>query len=247
MIVYLAAVKPIWKQIPDLKDYYLLTSFYEYHNQKKLPEYVYQEKHIADSGAFSTFKSLEQAKKMDWDNYVNKYINFVKETKSKLYFEMDIDSVVGLQKVEYYRKLMQDKIGYSPIPVWHANRKWEYYQMMCEEFEYVALGTTQFAPEGKLIRKNPAILKKFINEAHSKGAKIHGLGFTSQPWLEVLDFDSVDSTSWLASKFGVLHYFNGCRCEIVKKKNDTDRMIGRTSDYHVRNFYEWTKYQKYKL
>lgn len=247
MIVYLAAIKPMWKKIPNLSDYYILTSFYEWHMAKKLPDYVYwEEKHIADSGAFSTFKDINEAKNLDWDGYVKKYINFLKETKSKLFFELDIDAVVGLNKVEYYRNKIEDAIGIPPIPVWHKERKWEYYQMMCEKYPYVALGTTKANPEGVQMRAEPQVLKTFIDYAHEKGAKIHGLGFTSTKWLKVLNFDSVDSTSWNSAQYGSICQFTGQDMKLFTKPAGM-RLKGKTSDYHVRNFLEWGKYQKYKL
>lgn len=247
MIVYLAGIKPIYKKLENVKDLYVLTSFIDYHNSKTLPEYVYQEKHITDSGAFSTFKEIEEAKKYDWDKYMKKYINFLKETGAKLYFELDIDAVVGLPKVEYYRKWLEDATGIAPIPVWHWNRKWDYFEWMCENYPYVSIGTTPATYEGALMRKKPEIIKKFIQTAHDKGAKIHGLGYTDTNWLKVLDFDSVDSTSHVCHKFGQLHYFNGSTIETVKRKNKDDKMIGKTSDYHILNIAEWIKYQKYML
>jgi hypothetical protein len=246
MKVYLAALGQLYKDV-DWKGAYILTSFYELKKAKVLPEYVYEETHIADSGAFSTFKSVQEAKKMDWDDYVKRYINFVKETGNKLYFEMDIDVVVGLDKVHYYRKQMEDAIGYQSIPVWHSTRKWDYFLMMCETFPYVSLGTTKATRAGEMIRKNPAILDKFIKTAHSMGTKIHGLGFTSQPWLDVLNFDSVDSSTWLNAKYGVIFHFNGRHCKIVKKKNKDDKLIGICANYHRHNFDEWLKYQKWML
>jgi hypothetical protein len=247
MIVYLAGVKNIYKQIENPKGLYILTSFIDFQNSKSLPDFLYGERHITDSGAFSTFKDINEAKNKDWDGYMKKYISFLKEIKAKLYFELDIDAVVGLNKVEYYRKQLEDATGVAPIPVWHSNRKWDYFEMMCENYPYVSIGTTTATNEGSLIRKNPAVLKKFIQTAHNKGAKIHGLGFTDTKWLKVLDFDSVDSTSHVCHKYGQLHYFNGSHIEVVKRKNKDDKMIGKTSDYHILNINEWIKYQKYML
>ena len=53
MIVYLAGFKTIEKDwITPIKDIYLLSSFWE-HKSGKFGDYVKQEKHILDSGAFS--------------------------------------------------------------------------------------------------------------------------------------------------------------------------------------------------
>ena len=54
------------------------------------------------------------------------------------------------------------------------------------------------------------MLKWFIDQAHSAGTCIHGLGFTNTTLLPFLKFDSVDSTTWLSgSRFGQIYFFNG--------------------------------------
>ena len=160
MIIYLAGIETYnsyFGQVPD--DVYILCTYYHYHGKKKIPDFAFHDGHILDSGAFSTFKDISKAKTFDWDSYVKRYIEFIKRTKQKLFFELDIDSVVGLQKVEYYRDMIADAVGIAPIPVWHSNRKWDYFEMMCENFPIVAIGTTSANADGKLIRKNPEILK----------------------------------------------------------------------------------------
>jgi len=245
MIVYLAGIETYYsyfKRVPE--DVYVLCTFFHYHTKKEIPEYAYSPRHILDSGAFSTFKDPIKARNFDWDNYVKRYIEFIKKTNQKLFFELDIDCVVGLEKVEYYRKMIEDSVGIAPIPVWHSNRKWEYFEMMCEEYPMVSLGTTSANADGKKIRSNPEILKKFINTAHKHNSKINGLGFTNIPWLKELKFDSVDSTSWISGqKFGIIHKWNG-RDMVQYKRGDNQRMINPEKRlFH--NFNEWVEFQKY--
>ena len=243
MIVYLAGFKTIEQMYPSsTEDIYLLSSFFE-HKGGKYGDYVKQDRHILDSGAFSTFKDIAAARSMDWDLYVRKYIAFIKATNQRLFFELDIDAVVGLPKVEQYRDQIAQATGIAPIPCWHSNRKWEGWLKMCEEYPYVALGTTKATPDGVKMRKTPAILSQFIKAAHDKKAKVHGLGFTSVEWLHRLKFDSVDSTAWQFGCRGsqVLFHFNGKTMETHKGK-------GRYINYkkvHLHNFGEWVKFQRY--
>lgn len=247
MIVYLAGIETYnsyFGEVPD--DVFILCTYYHFHGKKKIPEFAFHDGHILDSGAFSTFHDIAKAKTFDWDGYVNSYIQFIKRTKQKLFFELDIDAVVGLPKVEYYRNKISDAIGIAPIPVWHSNRRWEYFEMMCEQFPYVALGTTMANNDGKLIRKNPEVLKKFINTAHKNKAKIHGLGFTNIKWLKQLKFDSVDSTSWISGqKFGMMHKWNGREMKVFKKEKDQIMINPKQRLKH--NFDEWVKFQKYAI
>ena len=101
MILYLAGYKPCAKRWNlDTKDIYLLSSFWE-HKSGHYGGYVCQEKHILDSGAFSAFSGKNNS--FDWDGYVKKYADFVLKNNIQRFFELDIDVVVGLEKVEYYR------------------------------------------------------------------------------------------------------------------------------------------------
>lgn len=60
MKVYLAGFKTIEKHYPEpTKDIYLLSSFYE-HRTGKHGDYVNQENHILDSGAFSFFGGVKK-------------------------------------------------------------------------------------------------------------------------------------------------------------------------------------------
>lgn len=248
MIVYLAGFKAIektWNK--PTNDIHLLSSFWE-HKNGRFGEYVTQEKHILDSGAFSAINDKTgKYKNFDWDDYVKKYIAFIKHTNQKLFFELDIDCVVGLNKVEYYRKQIEDAIGIPPIVCWHANRGADYWIKSCENYPYVALGTTTASNAGKKIRANPEILHWFINHAHKNKAKIHGLGFTSTPWLKELKFDSVDSTTWLSGgKFGYCYFFNGTKIiQITKKQLNKSNSKAKTKELNVFNFEQWTKFQKY--
>lgn len=97
MILYLAGYKYCAKRWNlDTKDIYLLSSFWE-HKSGHYGSYVCQEKHILDSGAFSAFSGKNDS--FDWDGYVKKYADFVLKNNIQCFFELDIDVVVGLEKV----------------------------------------------------------------------------------------------------------------------------------------------------
>ncbi len=56
------------------------------------------------------------------------------------FFELDIDRIVGLEKVEEFRRRIESKTGKQSIPVWHSNRGWQYFVNMCKEYNYVSIG-----------------------------------------------------------------------------------------------------------
>lgn len=242
MILYLAGFKSSarrWKL--DTSNIYLLSSFWE-HKSGKYDEYVKQEKHILDSGAFSAFSGKNN--NFDWDTYVKKYANFIIQNNIQKFFELDIDVVVGLEKVEYYRRYLEDRTGRQPIPVWHANRGKDYFLRMCEDYSYVAIGTTSAMEEGRRIRQNPMILKWFIDQAHKANARIHGLGFTSTNYLPFLNFDSVDSTTWLSgAKYGQVYVFENNK--MVYHNPPKGMRVANHDLVNRHNFNEWIKFQQY--
>lgn len=195
---------------------------------------------MLDSGAF-TFMSSNKST-VDWDEYISKYAKFIKANeKIDKFFELDIDSVVGYEKVKEYRKRLEDLTGKKCIPVWHKSRGKEEFLKMCEEYPYVAIGGIVTK---EITREQYPFFTWFINEAHKRKAKIHGLGFTNLEGLKKYHFDSVDSTSWTTgNRFGAIYQFNG-ETMIKHSKKEGQRLAqSRTAAIH--NFTEWVKFQKY--
>jgi hypothetical protein len=245
MKLYLAGYNTFYAYFKEeRKDVFKLTTFWDHYKSKSIDPYVYDETHLLDSGAFSTFKNPNAA--INWGHYVDQYIAFINQTKSKLFFELDIDNVIGLQKVEYYREKIHDQTGIHPIPVWHSNRGWNYFKEMCIKYPYVAIGTTNSTLDGIKIRQAPTVLKKFIDTAHDVGTKIHGLGFSSTPLLKSFPFDSIDSTTWISGmKFARIQSFNGLKMQTHKIASGKRGINPQKRLKH--NFEEWVKFQKYAI
>lgn len=123
-----------------LKEINILESFYYL---RKNEEFMVLVKHfgsfLLDSGAF-TFMSGSHKGGINWDKYVEDYAAFINRWDVKLFFELDIDSVVGLPETEKLREKLEALTGKKPIPVWHRNRGKEYFIQMCKNYPYVALG-----------------------------------------------------------------------------------------------------------
>lgn len=192
---------------------------------------------MLDSGAFTFFT---QGKHVDWDEYVTRYIEYVKTNKVELFFELDIDVLVGYEKVREIRHRLEREIGRPPIPVWHKSRGKDEFLRMCDEYRYVAIG-------GIVSREiKPPDYKYFpwfIREAHKRGAKIHGLGFTNLNGLKLYHFDSVDSSSWTTgNRFGKVYVFNG-KDLIINDKPPNTRVKARETA--VKNFSEWVKFAQW--
>ena len=195
---------------------------------------------LLDSGAF-TFMSNAKKGNIAWKKYIDGYVDFINRNKVKHFFELDIDCIVGYENVLKIRKYIEEKTGRKCIPVWHKSRGKDEFLKMCEEYDYVAIGGIV----SKEITQNEyPYFTWFINEAHKRGAKIHGLGFTNLKGLEKYKFDSVDSTSWTTgNRFGSVYFFNGKT--IVKYDKKPGQRLADSKAVAVHNFNEWVKFQKY--
>lgn len=200
---------------------------------------------LLDSGAF-TFCGNGGLKETQFDEYLERYAEFVKKNKVEKFFELDVDSIVGYGKVLEYRERLQRLTGRQPIPVWHISRGKDEFIRHCDEFPYVALGGYVAAIKANDPRQKAYVRAYpwFIGEAHKRGKKIHGLGFTSLEGLTKYHFDSVDSTSWTTgNRFGYLFYFDGKT--IQKKEAPNGYKIGDSKKAAINNYTEWIKFQRY--
>lgn len=221
---------------------YILESFYYIENWQ-IPALKKCKLFLLDSGAFTMFSSGHNMTEKDWDDYVTKYINFINEHDIKYFFELDIDRLVGLKKVEEIRRRIEKETGKKCIPVWHKERGWKYFEKMCKEYDYVAIGGIAKNPNGKQIEK---LFPYFIKFAHQNKCKIHGLGYTSVKGLKKYHFDTVDSTSWTSTgRFGSIPKFKDGKLITVKKPQNARIKKSALEELQKISYREWVKFQKY--
>lgn len=177
-------IKPLWN---------LMSYFYIW--QKRcidVAEFVRDnsEEILIDSGAHS----FQKGKKVDWLEYTMQYADFIQKFDRPNvigYFEMDVDNIIGYDKVLELRKILMnvtDKI----IPVWHKNRGIAEFKKMCQERAGKVVAITGFRNED--IQDHQYLL--FLKEAKKHGCKVHCLGMTRKQVLDKVPFDYVDSSSW---------------------------------------------------
>lgn len=245
MKLYLAGQAP-WKEdglynaeIQERRPY-ILESFYYATNwtEKMLPNFG---SFLLDSGAFTMFSNGAKAKNIVWDEYVDRYADFVKRNKIKLFFELDIDPLVGYKRVLQLRTRLENAAGRPCIPVWHKSRGKDEFLKMCGQYKYVALGGIV---SKEIVSSQYKYFPWFIQQAHKAGAKIHGLGFTALTQLDKYHFDSVDSTAWVSgNRFGAVYRFNGRTMEKLDKGDGQRMRDGKK--VALNNFVEWCKFQQY--
>lgn len=247
MKLYLAGVAP-WKN-EGLYDKsaaqyhpYILESFYyaDADTERLMP---YFGDFLLDSGAFTFMQG--KGGDVDWDDYIERYANFINRNKVEKFFELDIDSVIGCEKVKEIRKRLETLTGKQSIPVWHVSRGKEEFIRHAQEYPYIAIGgLVDGAAKGEYARSLWRYFPWFIQTAHKNGAKIHALGFTSLEGIRKYHFDSVDSTAWTTgNRFGYLYFFDGKT--MTKKDAPRGHRISDSRAAALHNYTEWIKFQKY--
>ena len=197
---------------------------------------------LLDSGAFTLRQNSKDS--VNWVEYIKEYASFINKYDIKYFFELDIDNLVGYEKVKEYRKLLENLTGKKCIPVWHPSRGFEEFTEMCKEYDYVSIGGIAGAKKD-IEQKYKMIFPNLITEAHKYNCMIHGLGCTSLTKIQEWKFDSVDSTSWLAGqRFGILYRFEGDK--MTKKSPPKGKKLAIDFRQSVKLTYtEWLKYIKY--
>ena len=242
MEIYLAGVMPWGGEIyiPSKErafDINILESFY-YTDDYVVKMIPYLRNFMLDSGAFTFFTS---GQKMNWDEYVEQYADFINKNGVKLFFELDIDKLIGYNEVIRLRNKLEKLTNKQCIPVWHTFRGKENFKEMCAEYKYVAIGGIV---SKEITRSHYQYFPWFIQYAHQQGCKIHGLGFTNLQGLKKYHFDSVDSTAWVSgNRFGGLYHFNGT--DLVKIARAENQRMKDTKRLAIVNFNEWVKFMQY--
>lgn len=228
----------------DFKSLYILQTFYDCQkwSQDRQKEVVFAPKiFFLDSGAFTFMNSGKNA---DWQDYCNKYANFINKYNIQHYFELDLDTIIGCDNTRRLTEYLENKTQKQCIPVFHACRGLDRWREMCRDYQYVAIGASGVTEECRWVN-NTEVLKKMVYIAHSYGSKVHGLGYTRLSNINdtVVPFDSVDSSSCMSGgRFATVYKFTG-------KSLISTSIKGKSKGYkelNRHNIREWIKMQYYK-
>jgi len=193
---------------------------------------------LLDSGAFTFMQNSKKG--LNWDDYLTEYIAFINKYDIKLFFELDIDSIVGIKEVERLRERLEKETGKRCIPVWHKSRGKEYWLKMVSEYDYVAIGGIV---SREITAKDFHHFHWFLNTAKEQKCKVHALGFTNMEGIKKYKFYSIDSTSWLSgNRFGAVYFFKGDKMVKIDKPEGKRVKSHKTA---MHNFKEWVRFSRY--
>ena len=172
-----------------------LMSFFYIRTQQNRAELIRENTNeiLIDSGTHS----FQKGKKVDWERYTDEYAAFIRRFDRPNvigYFEMDVDNVIGYDRVLSLRKRLEavtDKI----IPVWHKNRGVDDFKAMCQHYSGKIVAVTGFKNED--IKDDQYLM--FLKYAREHGCKVHCLGMTRRKVLDKVPFDYADSSTWVQS------------------------------------------------
>lgn len=241
MKVYLAGVPGYLNEMSDELNYqyYRLNSFYHLAKWEKnaINKFL---NFLLDSGAFTFMNDKKNQSNVNWDEYLERYAKFINDYDIKLFFELDIDSIVGIKEVERLRTKLEKLTNKKCIPVWHKSRGLDYWKQMIKDYDYVAIGGIV---TNEIKRNEYPVFTNLLNMAKENNCKVHGLGFTNAKGMQKYKFYSVDSTAWIyGNRGGFLYKFNGKTIDKINKPKGT-RLVTKKALTH--NFKEWVKFQKY--
>lgn len=246
--VYLAGIQGRTKgfvlddQLKDINkvDIAILESFFyaDEWTEKIIP---LLDRFLLDSGAFTFMNSEKDKSKVNFDEYLTKYINFINNNNVKYFFELDIDSIVGYDEVLKLRERLERETRKKCIPVWHKSRGLDEWVKLTKEYDYIAIGGIVTK---EIKRTEYKYFTKLLKIAKENNCKVHGLGFTNLKGLEKYKFYSVDSTSWTTgNRFGSVYKFDGRT--MVKYHKQEGQRLSNAREVAIHNFNEWVKFQKY--
>ena len=227
---------------------YILESFY--YVQPWMFPYIDKKiwNFMLDSGAFtfmankrSDVKSQIASQSINWDDYVRRYADFIIEHDVELFFELDVDVIVGLDRVNKLRDALETRTQRQSIPVWHKSRGLNNWKQLIRDYKYVAIGGIV---SGEIRRTDHKFLHAMCDLAHVEKTRVHGLGVTPQKMsVHEYRFDSTDSTSWtIGNRSGLVFHFDG---DHMSKRLKPPGTRVKPRDGAVHNFREWVKFQRY--
>lgn len=197
---------------------------------------------LLDSGAFTFMNSYKG--KIDWKEYIDKYADFIIKNDIKYFFELDIDVIVGYEKVKQLTKYLEKRVRRKCIPVWHKSRGIKEWERLTKEYDYVAIG-------GIVTREIKSTEYKYFTPlleiAKKNNCKVHGLGFTYTKYLKKYRFYSVDSTSWNGiTRYNRYDKYNERKHIIYRIPKNGRRIKKEERDNAlIYSFREWIKFQNY--
>lgn len=181
---------------------------------------------LIDSGAFTFFNDPKYSTKSVewWEKYVENYVDFVRTHREHIFacVELDIDSLVGKEKVDEWREKYfhtLEKEGINVIYLYHLDKSLEDFDVLCKKHPYVGFSYIELKSTLKDQTEVDFVINNLFNIAKKNKSAIHGFAVTGNKMLLNYPFFSADSTSYLSgAQFGTVTYFEGGKLKHLDKE-----------------------------
>lgn len=207
---------------------------------------------MTDSGAFSfmakfhegTPEFSEMSKPEFWENYLNEYVDWVKEHKDLIFScaNLDLDTILGYDVIDKWNREkfypLEKEFGLQVVYVVHEDREGGAFVSRLKEYAYLHtyIGVNQ-------VLKNYS--KSIFQVAKDYSVRVHGFAWTEIGLLRHEPFFSVDSVSWLGGvRFGTTFKYDGKNFSILDYKNKTRRKAMK--NHLIEQGVDWDGVQKEK-
>jgi len=195
MRLYLAGISTAAYLIPKLPpEVNALVSYLESWRPKR----KYFDRLFLDSGAFTAWSQGTEIN-------LKKYVAYCHEHQKQWDIIAGLD-VIGDWQASKLNYLDMRSEGLNILPTFHVGEPWEFLEWLCSEWKYVAIGgMVPYLSSNAPHFKKPLI--RFLIKSHGIAAKarcrLHGFGLTTWEIVKMFNWESIDSTSFLAGqKFG---------------------------------------------
>lgn len=223
----------------------MMFSFVTLRNNKSIRQRVrdgfdWQPRMYLDSGAFTILRkagvmgqssSYHEGKDIELKQFCKDYIAYL-QTDWQHYdhiIELDLDEVpeIGIAGADKLREILTSVVGDRLMPVWHAHRGIDGWRDMINRYPYVSFSLGRMVGGAKN-RRNHAMFRSMIREAHAVGTSVHMLGMTTLDAFEAYGVDSADSSAWsMGARFGEFKVLRG-KVTLPKHTSKTRRPIVHT-------------------
>ncbi len=181
---------------------------------------------LIDSGAFTFFNDPKYSTKSVewWEKYVENYVDFIRTHREHIFacVELDIDSLVGKEKVDEWREKYfhaLEKEGINVIYLYHLDKSLEDFDQLCKKHPYVGFSYIELKSTLTDQAEVDFVINNLFNIAKKNKSAIHGFAVTGNKMLLNYPFFSADSTSYLSgAQFGTVTYFEGGKLKHLDKE-----------------------------
>lgn len=180
---------------------------------------------LIDSGAFTFFKDTKfHSKPLEWwEKYIENYVDFIKTHKENIFacVELDIDSIVGSEKVDEWREKYfypLEEEGVKVIYLYHLDKDLQHFESLCRRHSYVGFSYIELKNTLETQDERDYLVQEIFNIAKKYKTAIHGFAITGNRLLLSYPFFSADSTSYLiGAQFGKITFFEGGKLHHLEK------------------------------